>query len=344
MRALIESEFALTADVVSKINPEEVEVISRVVADAIRNGHQIHFMGNGGSSCDAQHLAAELSGKYLFDRPAMPGVCYSNVAPITAIGNDYTYDNVFMRQVEAFARPGDVVIGLSTSGNSKNVVLAMERAKEIGAITVSFTGDSGVMKEIADYPLIIKSRETPHIQEGYFVAGHMMCCLVELLMFGKKAVFIDRDDTIAKDVPYCSNPDDFVLFDGVPEAIAKLNSAGYLVIVITNQSGIYRGKFDVDTLDAIHDKMLNEVAAGGGKIDDIFYCPHSPEGGCGCRKPEPGMGIMAIKKHHIDVTKSYMIGNSDSDVKFGDAIGCSTLKVDEKFTFVDAVDEILAKE
>lgn len=341
MKALIDNEFRLTRDAIASISQEEVEKISVVIADAIRNGHQIFFMGNGGSSADAQHLAAEFSGKYLFDRPAMPGSCFSNVAPITAIGNDYTFDNVFIRQVDAFVRKGDVVVGISTSGNSKNVILAMERAEELGAITVSFTGDGGKMKDMAQYPLVIKSRETPHIQEGYFVAGHMICCLVELLMFGKKAVFIDRDDTIAKDVPYCSRPEDMVLFDGVPSAIKKLNDAGYLVIVITNQSGVARGYFDENTLTQIHEKMVADIEAGGGRIDDIFICPHHPDDNCGCRKPEVGMGIAAIKKHHIDVTSSYMIGNSDADVQFGEKLGCRTFKVSDKFTFVDAVNEIL---
>lgn len=341
MRGLIENEFRTAADVISGLDAQQIIDVADVVTESIRNGGQVFFMGNGGSSADAQHLAAELSGRYLFDRPGMPGVCLSNVAPITAIGNDYGYDLVFSRQIEAFARKGDVVIGLSTSGNSKNVIIALERAKEIGAITVAFTGDCGVLKDMADHSIVVPSKETPHVQEGYLVAGHVMCGLVERNMFGRKAVFIDRDDTIAKDVPYCYDPDNLILFKGVPKSIKRLNDAGYLVIVVTNQSGIGRGRFTEDVLSKVHSKMVSDIEYGGGRVDDIFHCPHHPDDRCDCRKPEIGMGIAAVKKHHIDVRNSYMIGNSDSDMGFGERLGCRTILVSEGFTFNDAVNMIL---
>ena len=341
MKGIVEHEFRTAAETISGLDASQVIEVADVITEAIRRGNQVFFMGNGGSSADAQHLAAELSGRYLFDRPGMPGVCLSNVAPITAVGNDYGYDIVFSRQIEAFARKGDVVIGLSTSGNSKNVILAFEKAKDIGAITVSFTGDGGAMKDMADHAIIIPSKETPHIQEGYLVAGHMMCGLIERNMFGRKAVLIDRDDTIAKDVPYCDDPDKLVLFKGVPKSIKRLNDAGYLVIIVTNQSGIGRGRFDESVLEKVHEKMLYDISSEGGHVDDIFFCPHHPDDGCGCRKPEIGMGIAAVKKYHIDVRNSFMIGNSDSDMEFGERLGCNTLRVSEKFTFNDAVDWIL---
>lgn len=186
MRDIVETEFKKSSEVISKLDPDSILKCCDMIVESLRNGGQIIFMGNGGSSADAQHIAAEFSGKYLFDRPAMAGVCLSNIAPVTAIGNDYSYDLVFKRQIEAICRKGDVVVGLSTSGNSKNVILAMEKAKELGAKTISFTGDCGKMKEIADIAVVIPSTETPHIQEGYFVACHTMCNIVEKTMFGKK--------------------------------------------------------------------------------------------------------------------------------------------------------------
>ena len=341
MKGIVTHEFKVAAEVISNIDSSQVIRVADVLTDAIRKGKQVFFMGNGGSSADAQHLAAELSGRYLFDRPGMPGVCLSNIAPITAIGNDYGFDQIFSRQVEAFVREGDVVIGLSTSGNSKNVVLALEKAKGIGATTVSFTGNRGIIKDLVDFPIIIPSKETPRIQEAYLVAGHMMCELVERNMFGRKAILIDRDDTIAKDVPYCDDPNNLVLFKGVPQSIKRLNDAGYLVIIVTNQSGIGRGRFTEDTLTKIHEKMIFDIEHGGGHVDDIFFCPHHPDDKCGCRKPSIGMGIAAVKKHHIDVKGSFMIGNSDSDMEFGENLGCNTLRVSEEFTFNDAVDWIL---
>ncbi len=183
MSDYIAEELKKSSETISKIDPQQIRKAADVILESLRTGGQIIFMGNGGSSADAQHIAAEFSGKYLFDRPAMAGVCLSNIAPVTAIGNDYSYDLVFKRQVEAICRKGDVVVGLSTSGNSKNVILAMEAGKERGAKTISYTGDGGKMREIADVAVVIPSKETPHIQEGYLVACHTMCGIVEKEMF-----------------------------------------------------------------------------------------------------------------------------------------------------------------
>ena len=341
MNDAIAAELKRSADTISRIDPAQIRKAADILIEAFRNGGQAIFMGHGGSSADAQHIAAEFSGRYMLERPALPGVCLSNIAPVTAIGNDYSYDLVFKRQIEAICRKGDVVIGMSTSGNSKNVILAMEAAKERGAVTISFTGDGGRMREIADHAVIIPSKETPRIQEGYLCACHTMCGIVEREMFGQRAVFIDRDDTIAKDVPYCDDPDKFELYDFVPETVRKLNEAGFLVIVITNQSGIGRGYFDEETLGRIHDKLVRTVEAVGGRIDDIFYCPHTPEDHCSCRKPEVGMGLAAIAKHGIDPAKSFMVGDHEKDMEFGRRLGCRSIQVSESYTFADAVDEIL---
>lgn len=342
MNDIVISELNESADTISSIDPGMVSEIADVLTDVVRNGNKIIFMGNGGSSADAQHIAAEFTGKYLFDRPPMSAISLSAIAPMSAIGNDYSFDLVFRRQVLAHARKGDAVVGLSTSGNSKNIIEAFEAAKEIGAITISFTGPGGRIKDMVDHALMIPSTATPRIQEGYFIAGHIICGMVERNIFGKKAVFIDRDDTVAKDVPYCDDPDKLIIFDGVPESIKRLNDAGYLVIMATNQSGIARGKFTEGTLKAIHEKMMNDVRAKGGHIDDIFICPHHPDDGCNCRKPNTGMGVDAVSKYNIDTKNSFMIGNSEADMEFGRKLGCTPIKVDEKFSFSDAVDRILS--
>ena len=341
MNDAIAAELKRSADTISSIDPAQIRKAADILIEAFRNGGQAIFMGNGGSSADAQHIAAEFSGRYMLERPALPGVCLSNIAPVTAIGNDYSYDLVFKRQIEAICRKGDVVIGMSTSGNSKNVILAMEAAKERGAVTISFTGDGGRMREIADHAVIIPSKETPRIQEGYLCACHTMCGIVEREMFGQRAVFIDRDDTIAKDVPYCDDPDKFEVYDFVPGAVRRLNEAGYLVMIVTNQSGIGRGYFTEETLDAIHAKLRRSVEAGGGRIDDIFFCPHTPDDRCSCRKPEIGMGLAAVAKHGIDPSRSYMIGDHEKDMEFARRLGCRGIQVSDAHTFADAVDEIL---
>lgn len=341
MTDAIEAELRRSAETISRIDPAQIRRAADILVEAFRSGHQAIFMGNGGSSADAQHIAAEFSGRYMIDRPALPGVCLSNIAPVTAIGNDYSYDLVFKRQVEAFCREGDVVIGMSTSGNSKNVILAMEAAKERGAITMSFTGDGGRLREIVDMAVVIPSKETPRIQEGYLCACHTICGIVERELFGRRAVLVDRDDTLAPDVPYCSDPDLFEIYDYVPEAVRRLNEAGYLVIVVTNQSGIGRGYFDEATLGRIHDKLRASVEAGGGRIDDIIFCPHTPEDRCSCRKPEPGMGLEAIARHGIDPSRSFMVGDHEKDMEFARRLGCTGIRVSGDFTFADAVDRIL---
>jgi len=144
---------------------------------------------------------------------------------------------------------------------------------------------------------------------------------------GNRAVFLDRDGTIAPDVIYCSRPEDFSIFPGTAEAVKLINQAGFKAIVITNQSGITRGYFSEDTLTAIHRKMLDELAVHGARIDAIYYCPHHPDDGCRCRKPETGLFRQAEKEHDIDFDGSFMVGDKQMDIDAGRAVGCRTVLV-----------------
>lgn len=157
----------------------------------------------------------------------------------------------------------------------------------------------------------------------------------------RKAVFVDRDDTLCPDVPYCSNPNQIKVFPGVPESVRRLNEAGYLVIIATNQSGIGRGYFTKAELDAVNGELLRQIESGGGHIDDIFYCPHTPSDNCDCRKPKIGMGLQAIRKYDLNPSECWMIGDHDKDMEFGKALGFRTFRVTVEKTFSDAVDEIL---
>ena len=179
MALLIESELRESAAVISSLDPKQIEAIADAMVAALKRGGKVIFFGNGGSAADAMHLAAELSGRYLMERPAMDGVALSSLSSITGIGNDYGYDRIFVRQLEACARPGDVAVGLSTSGSSKNVVLALSRARELGLVTAAFAGPGGTIKDMVDHPLIVPSTRTPRVQEGYMCAGHIICGLVE---------------------------------------------------------------------------------------------------------------------------------------------------------------------
>ena len=343
MALLIENELKESSSVIASIDPAQIEAIAGAMIASLRQGGKVIFFGNGGSAADASHLAAELSGRYLMERPAMNGMALSSLPSITGIGNDYGYEKVFVRQLEACAREGDVVVGLSTSGTSKNVVLALSRAKELGLVTASFTGQGGVIKDMVDHPLIVPSIRTPRVQEAYLCAGHIICGLVEKGMFGRRAVFIDRDDTIVQDVPYCSRPEDLRLFPGVGESIRKINEAGYLAVLVTNQSGIGRGYFDEATLNRIHDKLRTDLAADGARLDAIYYCPHRPDEGCECRKPATGLLERAVRELGIDLRSSYVIGDSENDVAMGKKAGCNCIQVTEGMDFNKAVCNILGR-
>jgi histidinol-phosphate phosphatase family protein len=141
------------------------------------------------------------------------------------------------------------------------------------------------------------------------------------------AVFLDRDGTVARDVNYCSRIEDFHILSTVPEAIKLLNEKGFKVVIITNQSGIARGYFNEETLDEIHKKLKDELAKQGAYIDAIYYCPHHPDEGCGCRKPGTALFNRAAEEMVIDLDSSYMVGDMQIDIDAGRALGCRTVLV-----------------
>lgn len=142
-----------------------------------------------------------------------------------------------------------------------------------------------------------------------------------------KAVFLDRDGTMAKDVYYCSRPEDFQLFPNTPKAVKLLNEHDFKVIVITNQSGIARGYFTRETLAKIHRKMKKELAKEGAWVDAIYHCPHHPDDNCNCRKPKPKLVLQAAKDFDIDLRCSFVVGDLQMDVELGSAVGCQTVLV-----------------
>ena len=163
----------------------KIRDVSLVIVDSLKNGGKVLICGNGGSAADSQHIAAELVGRLSFDRPGLPAMALTvDSSILTAVGNDYGYEMVFSRQVQACAQKGDVLIGISTSGNSKNVVNAILEAKEKGVFTVGFTGEKdGLISANADITIKIPSSETPIIQESHIMAGHIICAMVEKMMF-----------------------------------------------------------------------------------------------------------------------------------------------------------------
>lgn len=166
---------------------KDISAIANLIIKTYSNGNKVILAGNGGSAADAQHIAAEFVSRFFFDRPGLPALSLTtDTSMLTAIGNDYGYENLFSRQLQAQSKPGDVFIGISTSGNSKNVLKAVESAKGLGVITVALCGEVGRLKEVSDYALAVPSRSTPYIQECHICIGHMICAIVEESIFSKE--------------------------------------------------------------------------------------------------------------------------------------------------------------
>lgn len=193
MKDYIRNQIKDSIDVKQKYLSDEknIELLDRIAADIIaayRAGKKTLIAGNGGSAADAQHIAAEFVSRFYFDRPALASIALTtDTSALTAIGNDYGYELLFSRQLEANGQSGDIYIAISTSGNSKNVLKSLESAKKMGIKTVGLTGASGgKMKEMVDYCITVPSNETPRIQECHILIGHILCAAVEKELFEKE--------------------------------------------------------------------------------------------------------------------------------------------------------------
>ena len=185
LRAGIEASIAVKQQLLcDAVLLDRVVQAGRLMTQTLRRGNRVIFAGNGGSAADAQHLAAEFVSRFEFDRPGLPSLSLAtDTSMITAIGNDYGYDMLFRRQLEAQGREGDMFVGITTSGRSKNVLAAFDACKPMGIVSVALCGQGGELESLVDHVLRVPSSHTPRIQECHIVLGHMMCAQVELDMF-----------------------------------------------------------------------------------------------------------------------------------------------------------------
>jgi D-sedoheptulose 7-phosphate isomerase len=186
VRCSIEASIAVKQSLLDRAEiVTAIAKVSEILIEALQQGNKLLLFGNGGSAADAQHIAAEFVGRFAFDRPPLPALALSvNTSAVTAIGNDYGFDLVFARQIEALGRPDDVALGISTSGNSPNVLQGVMAAKKLGLHTVALTGVAGgQLKTAVDYCICAPSNETPRIQECHILIGHVVAQLVEQTIF-----------------------------------------------------------------------------------------------------------------------------------------------------------------
>lgn len=188
MKDLIKSQLTDSANLKLKIAEELADQIAKVaelIINSYQKGGKLILFGNGGSAADAQHIAGELVGRFKMERHPLPAIAlHTDTSALTAIGNDYGFENVFARQLEAWGKPNDVALGISTSGNSKNVVNAIKRGNELGLKTIGLSGgNGGNLAKIAQHYIIVPSYETPRIQEAHITIGHIICDIVERTLF-----------------------------------------------------------------------------------------------------------------------------------------------------------------
>ena len=182
IKEIIEKSIAVKVSLLNDSNLlTAIELCADKINDALKNGHKILFCGNGGSAADAQHLAAEFSGRFYQDRKALPAeALHVNTSYLTAVANDYSFDVVYSRLIDGIGNEGDILVGISTSGNSKNILNALEMANSKGMLTIAMTGESGgQIKNVSDILLNVPSNDTPRIQESHILIGHIICQLVE---------------------------------------------------------------------------------------------------------------------------------------------------------------------
>lgn len=324
---------------------EAIAEAAETIAEAYRNGGKLLIFGNGGSAADAVHVAAEFVGRYLIDRRPLPAIALAeNLSSVTAIGNDYGFEEVFARQVRALGEPGDVAIGLTTSGRSPNIVRGLEVAGEAGLVAVAMTGaDPGPVGAAAGHLIAIPTADTPRVQEGQMLAAHTICEWVEARLAGEDAIrlscprlepgrtaFLDRDGTINESPSggdYIASPDDLRLLPGAAQAIRLLNEHPAKVIVVTNQRGIALGRMTEADLNAVHERLEDELARNGARLDGIVYCPHH-EGECDCRKPGTGMFERAAREiAGVKIEGGAMIGDTARDMEASRRLGITTVRI-----------------
>jgi D-sedoheptulose 7-phosphate isomerase len=324
----------------NEIDPAMLSLVAELFLGARADGRQILLLGNGGSAATASHMACDLGkGTVDFSQPDFARFrvisLTDNTALITALGNDLSFDDIFVEQLRIVSRPGDVVVLISASGNSPNLVKAAEYARASGATTIGLLGfGGGKLGRMVDHPLIVSSRNYGIAEDFHVSVQHVLTQYLRRALAGpaRPVAFLDRDGVInERPAPhaYVENWEQFRFVDGALSALRTLSAQGFALIVVTNQQGIGKGTISPETLSLIHDRMRQVMADEGVPMAGVFHCPHLEQLGCFCRKPKPGLIHRALNETPflIDMPQSVLIGDTETDVQAGLAAGLRTVLV-----------------
>ena len=325
------------------------DAIASCLVSTIDSGNKIMICGNGGSASQANHFAAELVGRIKNSREPFAAISLSSdTSVLSCIGNDFGYERIFSRQVQALGNQGDALIALSTSGKSKNIVEAAYVAKQKGLTTIAFTGeaDGNLLPELCDIVYTIPSSSATSIQEVTLTLIHILCGIIEseckepaydiwpavceLSKSGYEYLLLDRDGVINAQLANASVKrwDDFKFKDSFLREVSKLSSAFKGIFVVTNQACVGKGEVDRTVVNDIHNRMSETISSYGGRIDGV-YVATSQNSSDNLRKPNTGL-IDLIKTDYpdFDSAKAVMVGDSSSDYIFANRLGIKYVSCD----------------
>jgi histidinol-phosphate phosphatase family protein len=332
------------AQILVQVDESQLESCLEALWKAWESDRTVFIIGNGGSASTASHMATDLGKQTQVPgrRPLRAHSLTDNVELITAIANDKDYSRVFAEQLRIHARPGDLLICISCSGNSPNVVAAVLEARRLGLRTIAFGGsDGGEMRQLAEVYVHAPSSDYGAIESAHLIFEHCMTSL--LFQYGKRssesrmAVLVDRDGVIITNRhDYVKSWDQVEVIPGAIEALARLHQTGHRVFVVTNQSAIGRGLMSALDVDMIHDQLGSLIAVNGGHIEAFLVCPHGPDDGCICRKPSPGLLHQARDQFGVTLENAIVIGDHETDLLAAAAAGCDSILVLTGRTGADA--------
>lgn len=332
----IQAYLAETGQLARALSPDSIKKIVDEIMLAYTRGQTIFIFGNGGSAATASHLACDLGkGTVKEGRRRFKVMSLSdNIPMMTAWANDTDYSQIFCQQLKNFVSPKDVVLGISSSGNSANVLEAFKLAREMGAATIGLTGfQGGKMKELCQLCLVVPSDDMQHIEDVQMVVAHLIFREVQARLMEMeekdKVVFLDRDGVINRVLRngYVRSWKEFVFLPGSLSAIRELRLSGFQIFIVSNQAGVGKGIVGQQALQDIHARLLKRIEEESGEVKAVYFCQHRPEENCRCRKPEPGLLLAAARDYKINLSRTYLVGDTIKDIQAGQKVGAFTILV-----------------